>query len=266
MQKISILGCGWLGLPLAIELISKGYSVKGSTTTPHKIKELESKKIIGFQIELFPDSIVGDISGFLKDSDVLILDIPPKAKSENITNFTEKLKVLKPFIEASSIGIVLFTSSISVYGNQGGIITEEKDLLPETANGKQLVSAEQILTNSAAYKTTVVRFGGLTSSDRHPVYHLAGKTDLPDPYAPINLIHRDDCIGILISIIRQEAWGEVFNAVAPSHPSRIDYYQVKSLEFNLPEPKFSAIGNAGKTVSSEKLIAKLGYTFIHPEP
>ena len=41
-QRISILGCGWLGLPLAVELISKGYKVNGSTTSMTKVRELEA--------------------------------------------------------------------------------------------------------------------------------------------------------------------------------------------------------------------------------
>lgn len=32
MPTVSILGCGWLGLPLAEQLLAEGYSVKGSTT------------------------------------------------------------------------------------------------------------------------------------------------------------------------------------------------------------------------------------------
>jgi UDP-N-acetyl-D-mannosaminuronate dehydrogenase len=32
MKQISILGCGWLGLPLAKALLQKGFSVHGSKT------------------------------------------------------------------------------------------------------------------------------------------------------------------------------------------------------------------------------------------
>jgi 3-hydroxyisobutyrate dehydrogenase-like beta-hydroxyacid dehydrogenase len=32
-KSISILGCGWLGVPLAKHLIQKGFSVKGSVTS-----------------------------------------------------------------------------------------------------------------------------------------------------------------------------------------------------------------------------------------
>ena len=36
MKNVSVLGCGWLGMPLAISLLDEGYSVKGSTTTEKK--------------------------------------------------------------------------------------------------------------------------------------------------------------------------------------------------------------------------------------
>ena len=39
-NKIGIIGCGWLGLPLAKELISNNHKVKGSTTTEEKLKIL----------------------------------------------------------------------------------------------------------------------------------------------------------------------------------------------------------------------------------
>ena len=42
MTKISILGCGWLGLPLAKALIENGFSVKGSTTSTDKLTALEN--------------------------------------------------------------------------------------------------------------------------------------------------------------------------------------------------------------------------------
>ena len=40
MTKISILGCGWLGLPLAKAIVENGFSVKGSTTSSEKIATL----------------------------------------------------------------------------------------------------------------------------------------------------------------------------------------------------------------------------------
>jgi hypothetical protein len=55
---------------------------------------------------------------------------------------------------------------------------------------------------------------------------LAGKENLDNPNAPINLIHQKDCIGIIIKIAKQ-AWETTFNAATPYHPSRETYYTQK---------------------------------------
>ena len=52
MKQISILGCGWLGLPLAKSLLEKGFSVKGSTTSLEKISVIENSGIDAFHIEM----------------------------------------------------------------------------------------------------------------------------------------------------------------------------------------------------------------------
>ena len=40
MHKIGILGCGWLGFPLAEILIKKGFDVKGTSTSLEKVEQL----------------------------------------------------------------------------------------------------------------------------------------------------------------------------------------------------------------------------------
>ncbi len=44
-QTVSILGCGWLGLPLAKALIKKGFIVKGSTTAEEHLEQLRTEGI-----------------------------------------------------------------------------------------------------------------------------------------------------------------------------------------------------------------------------
>ena len=52
MKNVSILGCGWLGKALAIDLLEKDYSVKGSTTTPTKLDALCESGISSFLIHI----------------------------------------------------------------------------------------------------------------------------------------------------------------------------------------------------------------------
>jgi 3-hydroxyisobutyrate dehydrogenase-like beta-hydroxyacid dehydrogenase len=52
MKQISILGCGWLGFPLAISLVQKGYVVKGSTTSLEKQDLFLKNGILPYAIQL----------------------------------------------------------------------------------------------------------------------------------------------------------------------------------------------------------------------
>lgn len=271
--NISILGCGWLGLPLAKSLLSKGYEVKGSTTSESKLEVLKNAGILPFQIQLEEYQIIGTIEDFLNETDVLIIDIPPGLRrvilsSEEMT-FVNKVKTLIPFIEKSGIQKVIFVSSTSVYGDGFPIveITEETKPNPDTESGKQLVIAETLLQSNLNFKTTVIRFGGLLGDERHPAKFLAGRTNVENPDAPVNMIQREDCIGIIekaLDFARDDnwEWNQTFNAVAPQHPTRKAYYHKKAEIFNLPLPTFAEDSESkGKMISSKKVETILGYSF-----
>jgi len=272
-KKISILGCGWLGLPLAKSLLSKGYKVKGSTTSESKLEILENAGVLPFQIQLEENQIIGTIEDFLKETDVLVIDIPPGLRREtsasNEMTFVSKIKTLIPFIEKSGVQKVIFASSTSVYGDSFPIveITEETQPNPDTESGKQLAIAETLLQSNPHFKTTVIRFGGLLGEDRHPVKFLAGRTNVENPEAPVNMIQRKDCIGIIektLDFTKDDnwEWNQTFNAVAPQHPTRKAYYHKKAENLNLPLPTFAENSESkGKIISSEKVEIILGYSF-----
>lgn len=80
MTQISILGCGWLGLPLAKSLLQNGFLIKGSTTSLEKISLLESEGITPFLVRLEEQQISASVVDFLADSKILIINIPPKLR------------------------------------------------------------------------------------------------------------------------------------------------------------------------------------------
>ena len=262
MKKISILGCGWLGLPLAKSLINKGFSVKGSTTTEAKLAVLESANIKAHSIRLTENEVIGNLKAFLSESEILIIDIPPKLRGDGAENFVSKITTLIPFIAQSPVNHVVFISSTSVYADDNSIVTENSQPEPNTESGRQLLATEKLLQANTNFKTTVIRFGGLIGENRHPIHFLAGRKNLENPEAPINLIHQDDCIGIIEAVIAQKTKGEVFNAVAPYHPTRKDYYIQIAIAFNLALPKFDeSKSSLGKTILSDKIEGVLNYEF-----
>lgn len=262
MIQISILGCGWLGLPLAKALLENGFSINGSTTSIEKIAILENSGIQPFVITLSEDKTTGNFTEFLYNSKILIIDIPPKLRGLNKENFVSKIKNCIPTIEKSTIEKVLFISSTSVYGDDNLMVSEETPLNPDTESGKQLIEVEQLLQSNSNFKTTILRFGGLIGEDRNPVKYLAGRKNIENPKAPINLIHQEDCIGIILKIIEENHWNKTFNAVTPFHPSRKEYYTQKTIDLNLNLPEFSTENLFfGKTISSSKIENDLGYKF-----
>jgi nucleoside-diphosphate-sugar epimerase len=249
-QKISILGCGWLGMTLAFELINKGYDVKGSTTTNDKIDELKSKGITPFIIDI--DQRENDISDFLL-SDILIVAITSKNKDsfENLIAQIENAKVSK----------VVFISSTSVYPNSNGIAIEES-AIKESA----LTEIEQLFRSSKTFMSTIIRFGGLFGYDRQPGNFIKADKKIDNPEGYINFIHRDDCIQIIEKVIETNTWNETLNACADSHPQRRAFYKKEFKKSGRPDPVFNEESlNEYKIVNSEKLKALLNYRFTYSD-
>lgn len=264
--SIAIVGCGWLGLPLAKKLIQLGYPVSGSTTTPEKIAVLQESQIDPFLIKCGEEQVEGNWEAFFSGKEIVIIDIPPKLRGKNRENFVAKIQTLISCIVTTTVTKVLFVSSTSVYSDTNTTVTEATIPQPDTESGKQLLEAENYLLENPNLQTTIVRFGGLIGNDRNPVKFLAGKENIENPEAPINFIHQTDCIGILLAIIEKEIWNETFNAVAPSHPTREAYYTRKAFEFGLPLPQFNhEKPSSGKSISSEKVQHLLEYEFQIPE-
>ena len=107
----------------------------------------------------------------------------------------------------------------------------------------------------------------MLGDDRHPVKFLAGRTNVENPDAPVNMIQREDCIGVIekaLEFARDDnwEWNQTFNAVAPQHPTRKAYYHKKAEILNLPLPTFAKNSESkGKMISSKKVETILGYSF-----
>ncbi len=263
---ISILGCGWLGLPLAEHLIRNDFTVKGSTTREEKLPLLREKGIEAYRIILDPDIGGDNISRFL-DSDILILNIPPGRHGSVFENHIRQINSVLMALNKLSVKRILFISSTSVYGNNNKEVSESDETNPETESGKALKAAEQLLLDQSAYNPVVIRFAGLAGGDRNPGRFFAGKKQIPNGAAPVNFIHRDDCIGLIHEIIRRDVRGGIFNACADRHPSRSDFYRKTAEDLGLEAPEFvDDESRSFKIINSDKIKKRLEYRFKYPDP
>ncbi len=262
-KKIAIAGLGWLGQPLAYRLNILGYKVKGSVTTIEKASMLQKNDFEAYPLELSESGISGEAEALLKDIDCLMIMIPPGLRKNTGADYVLKMTHFLEAIKLASVKKIILVSSTSVYDDCQGNVTEKDEPKPQTIAGKQLRQVEELFINSEKFKTTIVRFGGLIGGSRNPAKYLAGRKDLSDGNAPVNLIHREDCINILIEIVKQDAFGTTFNAVNQNHPKKSDYYIQKTKELGLEPPTFAEaeFDEVFKQVDSENLKSVLNYSF-----
>jgi len=239
---ISILGCGWLGLPLARQLVQQGHQIKGSTTSQEKIEVMKSIGIIPYLIKLTEEE--PQWVDFLK-TDVLVITIPIK----EIKPFKYLIKTL-----ASTVKII-YTSSTAIYLPSKEPINEKNAL--DTQH--PLLAIEQVIRNSGN-PSTIIRLAGLFDQRRHPGRWFANKV-LTHPNGPVNLIHLDDCLGIIEKIITHQVWNEIFNACANEHPSRKDFYSRASRALGSPPPQINEQKTSIKIIDNRWIKKKLDFSF-----
>ncbi len=261
-KKISILGCGWLGTALGLFLSARGWEVKGSTASQEGCNRLETTGIDTYYLKVEPHSVEVDYMNFFH-TDVLVISLPPQ-RSEDIRElFPRQIDQIIQYIYRLGIQKVVFISSTSVYQNINGTVREGDEGLPDKPVGYALLEAENKLLGLKGVDTAVVRFGGLIGIDRNPARYMMEKQNVPAE-APVNLIHRNDCVKIISEIIFQEKWGEVFNACCPDHPTKLEFYTKAAQIRKISPPGFIQGTGNYKIVNSDKLIGQLGYSFEYP--
>lgn len=266
MKTISILGCGWLGMPLAQSLINDGYTVKGSTTDPGKTEILRGMGIKPFLISAEPRFDHNKAEDFFK-TDLLVINIPPPRRDDVESYHPEQISCIAEALKRYGVKYVIFISSTSVYPNVNREVTEEDDLVPGKASGKALKKAETLLLNSTEFQTTVIRLSGLIGYDRNPRNFLKRRKPRARGDAPVNLIHRDDCIEIIKEVIRQGITGEILNASSDKNPLRSEFYKSQAGDTGINmDSFFSDRTPEYKIVNNRKLKDTLGYKFIYPDP
>lgn len=266
LRTISVLGCGWLGLPLAASLARAGHSVRGSTTSSDRLGQLAEAGVEPHRIVL-GTAVEGDDLAAFFSSDVLVFCIPPS----DTVPYPAVAKAVRRAAEDGGTGWVVMTSSTSVYPDLDGVVGESdagaRDGLPLRRHGADALAAERVFYASERLAVTVLRLAGLYGYDRHPARALAGQHDLSGGEAPVNLVHRDDVIGVVETVLAQEALGTTFNVCADEHPQRRRLYPAVAARLGLEPPTFADGSAEGfKIVSSRRLRERLGFVFRYSDP
>jgi nucleoside-diphosphate-sugar epimerase len=270
-KRISILGCGWLGIALAERLSVDPITseIKCSTTSESKLANFEARGLRGFLIDLTPGFSTDEktINTFL-DADSLIISLPPRSSQNEAGFYLQQMEAVVGAIRKSPVKEVLFISSTSIYPDLNRTVREEDVTTPEESAYVEMVQVENLITSLRPQRTaSILRFGGLLGYNRIPGKYVQGKKEMTTGTIPVNYIHRDDGTGIIQAMLNQGVRNETFNVVAPLHPTRGEIYIDTCAQFGWEAPTFAQGSEPNfKIVSGEKLTNTYSYNFLYPDP
>lgn len=240
-MKIAIIGCGWVGFRLAKYLTGKNHHVVATTTSAEKIPLLEG---ISTEVHLLDFAATRDFS-FLDEVEMTVFSMPISRETwlEGFKNLDQKLKKS------------LLFSSTGIYPTENKTFTEKdtQNLRPDILRAENTVLEQYP-------QTTVLRFGGLMGDERS-LQNIFKNRAPENPEKKANYIHYEDILNIVDLLLTSDRSGEIYNVVAPEHPSIAEILSRENedgfLQFD---------GKKHRIISSEHLVQNLNYTFIHPNP
>lgn len=241
-RKVSILGCGWVGKALALEL-ENTYTIMASVQSQSSFDALKVKRRV----------ILNQKNNFNSPSfyktNTLIIAIPPRGA------YLENLITIISHIQEPTQLILL--SSTSVYTQTEGVITEE-DTQNITTPSLMLQAEEEL---QALYPSLLIlRLGGLMGYNRIAGKYTDGKTLVHNAY--VNYVHRDDVVAVIKKCIEKDIRATTYNVVAPIGATKKEIYDYNSKRYGFKKTNFKSNDIKGKQVSSKKLQKELNYTFL----
>jgi nucleoside-diphosphate-sugar epimerase len=268
MKKVAIVGLGWLGMPLALSLMARGFEVVGSKTTPDGVEAARLSGVECYQLELTPDIICDpdDLEALL-NVDALVITLPARRTAEDSESYLKAVQLLVDNAKAFGVPRIIFTSSTSVYGETTGTVRENAPLQPVSPSGKVLVELENWLHQLPDTSVDILRLAGLVGAERHPGRFLAGKVEVKGGALGVNLVHQDDVIAAIQLLLKLPKGGHVYNLCAPKHPRKSEFYPELAKQLDLTPPQFAEEAEEpGRLVDGGQICKDLGFEYRYPDP
>ncbi|SFH96625.1 Rossmann-fold NAD(P)-binding domain-containing protein [Halpernia frigidisoli] len=254
MEKLGIIGCGWLGEKIAKSAIYK-YKIFSTTTSEEKLTTLKNQNFNPYLVK-FSDHEDLDYENLFSNVDIIIITIPFSQRTP-VTVLKQRFKNIIKFI-GDFKGQLFLCSSTGIYPQVDEIVTENS--IDENLLNQNIWTIEKLM-KSTFPQINILRFGGLMGADRFFSKYYQNK-EIAEPNQVVNHTHFEDICKVFLKLIDLKINGEPFNIVSPEHPTKIEVFNCQTKNIC----KKSDGEKSGKCVSSEKLINKINYKFIHPNP
>ena len=278
-MRVLIVGCGYVGLPLGKELVRQRHAVFGLRRSALAANEMQSAGIHPLLADVTQAATFAKLP---RDFDWVVNCAASGGGGADDYRkiYLEGNRNLVSWLAGSPLKKFIYTSSTSVYGqNDGSMVTEKSPAEPDADTAKVLVETEKLLLAAAVerqFPAVVLRVAGIYGPARGHWFKqfLRGAARIEgDGTRWLNMIHRDDLIGVIIAALKNGKPGEIFNAADNEPVSQLTFFEWLAAELKRPlPPKVAADAEAwrrrgvtNKRVSNAKLRAELKYEFQFPD-
>lgn len=204
-KRLVIFGCGYVGRAVAHWGLKEGLTVTAVTRNPEKAGQLETEGIRTVQAELSSTDWHSEIPA---GADFVLYSAAGGGRgiSGYRQSYVAGMRSVLDWARGDSAGTLVYTSSTSVYGQDGGeVVDESMPANAESATAAILREAEKQVEGSigktmAAKRWFILRLAGIYGPGRH---HLLDQIRMGavapgrDPAHRLNLVHRDDIVGAI---------------------------------------------------------------------
>lgn len=273
-----IIGCGYVGTALGAELARQGHEVFGVRRANENADELQNAGIKPLIADVTKPAELAALPGPF-DWVVNCVSSTRGGVEEYRAVYLEGTRNLIEWLAAAPPKKFVYTSSTSVYGQtDGSAVKESSPTEPASETSRVLVETEKLLLDAAQQKkipAVILRVAGIYGPERGHLFlqylkneaKIAGKGE-----RIINMIHRDDLVGVIIAALKNGRPGEIYNAVDDEPVAQIHFFRWLSETLGKWMPPFATEeenaerkrGLTNKKVQNRRLKMELGYQFKYP--
>lgn len=275
-QRLVVFGCGYVGSAVAEAAVRAGLHVTALTRNAGQAKTLRAAGVRPIVADLASDSWHGE----LRDAPEFVLNCVSSGGG-GLDGYRHSYldgmrSILRWAGKIGGVGTFVYTSSTSVYPQDGGVVVDE---FAPTGGGDRaeiLAAAEkELISNAVACRRWfVLRLAGIYGPGRHALLEqvrAGAVAGAGDHY--LNLAHRDDiaagiwaCFGAPENVA-----STVFNVADDGAARKREIVEWLASRLGVPAPTFTGAPSGGRRavtpdriIANAKLKATLGWRPNYP--
>jgi nucleoside-diphosphate-sugar epimerase len=277
-MRVLIIGCGYVGLPLGVELVRLGHEVFGVRRSASGDDQLAAAGIKPLAADITKPADLAQLPGPF-DWVVNCVSSGKGGVDQYREVYLQGTRNLVEWLSAAPPKKFVYTSSTSVYGQtDGSPVKETSPVEPVNDTGRLLLDTEKALLDAVQQKkfpAVILRVAGIYGPERGHLFlqYLKDEARIPGQGARfINMIHRDDLVGVIVAALKSGRPGEIYNAVDDEPVAQIHFFRWLSETLGKWMPPFAdeaenaerKRGLTNKKVQNRKLKMELGHQFKYP--